>query len=263
MLLAADRITDHDLESTRSGRRSASRSSPRPSTSCSTCVLGTNDDDTYTLRVTQRIARRSGERVGHGRAGDRLPRDRRAGAARAAAGDARRQRARRWRAGSPTAPPPGRVGDRPLLADRGQPGRDPARLERRHPRLPLGREGDGEAGRVLGAARLRGDRAAPLDRPRPARRRRREPRQPALGRGRPGDPDGQPDGRREAGEPGLPRLLRERLQRRPRAGAVLLGGPARVDRPPARRSAATSARAATAAASTRSCAPRSASSCAT
>ena len=50
-------------------------------------------------------------------------------------------------------------------------------------------------------------------------RRRREPRQPALGRGRPRDPHGQPDGRREEGEPGLPRVPRQRLQRhaRPRA----------------------------------------------
>ena len=38
--------------------------------------------------------------------------------------------------------PPDRVGDRPLLADRREPGRDPARLQRGHPRLPLGREGD-------------------------------------------------------------------------------------------------------------------------
>ena len=38
--------------------------------------------------------------------------------------------------------PPRGVGDRPLLADRRQPGGDPARLQRRHPRVPLGREGD-------------------------------------------------------------------------------------------------------------------------
>ena len=44
-----------------------------------------------------------------------------------------------------------RMGARPLLADRRQPGRHPARLERGHPGLPLGREGDGDADDVLGA----------------------------------------------------------------------------------------------------------------
>ena len=33
------------------------------------------------------------------------------------------------------------MGDRPLLADGGEPGRHPARLQRRHPGVPLGREG--------------------------------------------------------------------------------------------------------------------------
>ena len=102
----------------------------------------------------------------------------------------------RWLAGGHA--PARRVGDRPLVADRGEPGRDPARLERGHPRVPLGREGDGDDDDLLGAARLRGDRAAPRDRDRAARRRRREPRQPALRRGRRGDPHGQPDGGREA-----------------------------------------------------------------
>ena len=56
-------------------------------------VLGANDDDEYSLRVVNRIAKRSGERVETRRPGDHLPRDRRPRAARAAAGDARRQRA--------------------------------------------------------------------------------------------------------------------------------------------------------------------------
>ncbi len=38
--------------------------------------------------------------------------------------------------------PARRVGDGPLVADRRQPGRHPARLERGHPRVPLGREGE-------------------------------------------------------------------------------------------------------------------------
>ena len=107
----------------------------------------------------------------------------------------------------------------------------PARLERGHPRLPLGREGD--AGRLMSCSapgRLRRDRAPPLDRDRPARQRWRQPRQPALRRGRRGDPHGQPDRGREAGKPRLPRLPRQRLQRHPGAGPVRLGGRAGVDR---------------------------------
>ena len=180
------------------------------------------------LRVTQRIARRSGEQVSHRRAGDRVPRDRRAGAAGAAAGDARRQRAgdgalarrRRLRAD--------RVGDRPLLADRREPGRDPPRLERGHHRLPLDREGERADDDVLEAGRLRRDRGSPLDGRRAPARRRRQPRQPALGRGRPPDPDRQPPLRGEALEPRLPRLLRERVQRHARARPLLLRGDPRV-----------------------------------
>ena len=85
-------------------------------------------------------------------------------------------------------------------------------------------------------------------------RRRREPRQPALGRGRRGDPDRQPDGGREARQPRLPGVPGQRLQRHARAGAVRVGGgcwsgPRRCGRP-----AATCDRAGTAAASIRSCA---------
>ncbi len=66
-----------------------------------------------------------------------------------------------------------------------------------HPGVPLGREGDGHADDVLEAAGLRGDRAAPRDRGRAAPRRRCEPRQPALRRGRPRDPDREPHRRGE------------------------------------------------------------------
>ena len=102
----------------------------------------------------------------------------------------------RWLAGghAPTA----RVGDRPLVADRRQPGRDPARLQRGHSRVSLGREGDGQGDELLGAGRLRRDRAPPSDRARTAGRRRRQPREPALRGSRRGDPHRQPDGRREA-----------------------------------------------------------------
>ena len=182
---------------------------------------------------------------------DRLPRDRRARAARAAPGDARRQRPEHGPLAGRRHAPPDRVGDRSLLADRRQPGGDPARIERGHPGVPLGGEGDRDADDVLGAAGLRGDRAAARDRHRPARRRRRQPRQPALRRGGGRDPHRQPDGRREEVESRLPRVPRQRRQRDAHARAVPVGGHPRVDRGAARRSGATCGRAATAAASTR------------
>ena len=58
----------------------------------------------------------------------------------------------------------GRVGDRPLVADRRQPGRHPARLQRGHPRVPVGREGDRADDDLLDARRLRRDRAPARDR---------------------------------------------------------------------------------------------------
>ena len=84
----------------------------------------------------------AGDHRPHRRPRDHLPRDRRARAAGAAPRDARRQRADDGPLDGRRHAPPGRVGDRPLLADRRQPGRDPARLQRGHPGVPLGREGD-------------------------------------------------------------------------------------------------------------------------
>ena len=57
---------------------------------------------------------------------------------------------------------------------------------------------------------------APRDRRRAAGRRRREPRQPALRRGRRDDPHRQPHRGREARQPRLPRVPRQRLQRHAR-----------------------------------------------
>ncbi len=81
-------------------------------------VLGTNDDDTYTLRVIQRIARRTGERAAptcrasssSRSTGSPLP------VLRRAMRDGSAPEMARWVAGG--LPPAGRVGDRPLLADR-------------------------------------------------------------------------------------------------------------------------------------------------
>ena len=63
MLLAADRITDHDLEIDSFWSALGVALVAAAVTVVFDIVLGTNDDDTYTLRVTQRIARRSGGRT--------------------------------------------------------------------------------------------------------------------------------------------------------------------------------------------------------
>src|SRR6266480_4917548 len=180
-------------------------------------VLGTNDDDTYTFRVTQRIARRSGERTITDAPGvvfleidglglpvlQRAMRDGNTPTLARWVGDATHRLAE-WET------------DLSSQTGASQSG------------ISLGREGYGEARRVLRSAGLRRDRAASCLRARPAHGWRRQPRQPPFRRSRPRDPDRQPDGRREALEPRLSRLLRERVQRRPRARPVRLGGAARM-----------------------------------
>ena len=241
MLLAADNITDGDLSIDSFWSALGVALVASAVSVVLDVVFGTNDDDAYTLRVIQRIAKRSGERVETDAAGDHLPRDRRPRAARPAARDAGRERAEHGALARRGRLHADGVGDRPLLADGRLAGGDPARLERGHPRVPLGREGDGDDDDLLGAARLRRDRAPPCG-SRAAPRRRREPRQPALGRGRPLHPHGEPDGGGEEGEPRLPGLPRQRLQRHPRLRPPLLGGRARAlglePRQAARRAAA-------------------------
>ena len=170
----------------------------------------------------------------HRRPGDRLPGDRRARAAGAAPGDAGRQRPDHGPLAGRRHAPSGRVGDRSLLADGCQPGGDPAGLERGHLGLSLGGEGDRDDDDVLGAAGLRGDRAAPRDRHRPARRRRRQPREPSLRRGGGRDPHRQPDGGGEEVQSRLSGVLRQRRQRDAHARPLRLGGRPRVDGRPAR-----------------------------
>src|SRR4051794_24641265 len=63
MLLAADRITDHDLEIDSFWSALGVAFVAAAVTVVIDVVLGTNDDDTYTIRVIQRIARRSGGRT--------------------------------------------------------------------------------------------------------------------------------------------------------------------------------------------------------
>ena len=63
MLLAADRITDGDLSVDSFWSALGVALVASAVTVVLDVLLGTNDDDAYTLRVIQRIARRSGERV--------------------------------------------------------------------------------------------------------------------------------------------------------------------------------------------------------
>ncbi len=63
MLLAADRVTDGDLSIDSFWSALAVALVAAAVSVVLDIVFGTNDDDTYTVRVTQRIARRSGERV--------------------------------------------------------------------------------------------------------------------------------------------------------------------------------------------------------
>ena len=218
-------------------------------------VTSTNDDDEYNLRVVRRVARRQGATPRSTRARHRVPRDRRARAPGPAARDARRQCPEHGALGRARTAPADRVGDRPLVADRREPGGHPARLQRGHPRVPLGREGARQADELLVAAELRGDRAAALDRQGTAGRRRHEPREPAVRRGRRGDPHRQPNGRREEGEPWLSRVLRQRLQRHARL-VLFIARWSWSGRPRSAPSGATCSRAATAAASIRCCAAR-------
>ena len=66
------------------------------------------------------------------------------------------------------------------------------------------------------------------DRHRPARRRRRQPREPALGRGGRRDPHRQPDGGGEEVQSGLSRVSRQRRQRHAHARPLRVGGHPRV-----------------------------------
>ena len=101
-------------------------------------LLGTNDDDVYSLRVTQRIARRSTHRDVTDVPGivyleiDGLARP----VLQRAIRDGHAPEMARWLASGSH-----RLSEwetRPLLPDRRLPGGAAARLQRRHPRLPLG-----------------------------------------------------------------------------------------------------------------------------
>ena len=170
-----------------------------------------------------------------GRAGDHLPRDRRPRPPGAAPRDPRRHDAGDGALARRRQSQADRVGDRSLLADGREPGGDPARRQPRHPRVPVGRQGLRAGGHLLEARGLRGDRGIADGRAGAALRRRDEPREPALGQRRRGDPDREPDRRGQARQPRLPRVPRQRRQRHADARALPPGDRHRADRrrPPA------------------------------
>ena len=116
-----------------------------------------------------------------------------------------------------------------LSSQTGEPGGDPARVERGHPGISLGREGDREGDDLLGPAdcaeierRHASDKGLLLN--------GGSSRGNLLGAGGRGDPHREPDRGRETREPGLPDVLCERLQRHAGARAVRLGADHRVGR---------------------------------
>ena len=187
-------------------------------------VLGTNDDDAYTVRVTQRVAKRSGERVQTSAPGIMfleidglgLP------VLRRAMRDGNAANMARWVADGSHAV----VEWETDLSSQTGASQAGILLGSNHD-IPAFRWVEKETGRVMTCSKP--DDCAEIEsrlasRRRPPHQRRCEPWQPAFRRGRRGDPDRQSDQCGEAVESRLPRVLRKRLQRHTIAGAVLLGG---------------------------------------
>ena len=129
-------------------------------------ITGTNDDDEYTLRVIRRIAQRQGGGRPTDTAGHHLSRDRRTGAADPAAARCATAAPRTWPAGSPRAA---------ITSPSGRP-TSPRRPGASQAGILLGSNEDIPAFRwveketrtlmsLLGAGRLRRDRATSRDRP--------------------------------------------------------------------------------------------------
>ena len=228
MLLAADRVTGGDLSIDSFWSALGVALVASAVGVVLDVIFGTNDDDTYTYRVIQRIARRSGERTRTDAPGiifleidglalpvlQRAMRDGNAPTMARWLHDGSHEFAE-WETDLSSQTGASQAGI--LLGS--------------NENIPAFRWVVKETATLVacsGTGRLRGDRAHPFDGPRAARERGRQPRQPAVRRSRPRDPDRQPHGRREEGEPRLPRVLRERLQRRPDARPLLLGGDPRV-----------------------------------
>ena len=111
-----------------------------------------------------------------------LPRDRRPRPRRAPARHERWERSEHGTLGAGRLAPPGQVGDRLVVPDRGRADRPPPRLERGHPRLSLVGQGARPRGRVLGSEGRPGDRGATVDRQGAPARGRRQPLEHVLGR---------------------------------------------------------------------------------
>ena len=229
MLLAADRITDGDLSVDSFWSALGVALVASAVTVVLDVLLGTNDDDAYTLRVIQRIARRSGERVETDAPGIlfleidglALP------VLQRAMRDGNAPNMARW------------------LEDEGYV------LTEWETDLSS-QTGASQAGILLGSNDdipafrwVEKETATMMTCSTPAdceeierrhagngllRRRRREPRQSPLGGGRPRDPDRQPAGGREEGESRLQGIPRQRLQRDPPLRPLLLGDRARARR---------------------------------
>ena len=255
MLLAADIAHRRRLQVDSFWSALVRRSSPRRSASCSRSSSGRTTTTTYTLRVIQRIARRVGR-------ADRAPTHpgssswrstgSRCPCCSARCATATRPTMARWLAEGTH-----RLAEWETDLSSQTGASQAGILLGSNEDIPAFRWVEKETGEADGLLRRRTTAPRSSAGTRPARacsRRRREPRQPALRRGRPRDPDRQPDGRREEGEPRLPRVLRQRLQRHARRSCSSSGRSCSSGRRGARAGAATSGRAATAAASTRSCA---------
>ena len=187
-------------------------------------------DDTSWL--DQRVARQARRRVeGRGRhrhAGRGVHPARRRRPSRAPTGAPLRGRAHPASVDPRRQPRAGRLGDRVVVADRRQPVRHPARLDRRHAGVPVDRQGDRRGDGVEPSEVCGGDREGPLGRQRSARPSRIELREPVLGRCRAGGVD---DERRRSaqGRPDRSGLLRLLLASRP--GDEDVAGGDRRDRP--------------------------------
>ena len=207
-------------------------------------------DDTSSIRIAQRIARRQGIIASTDVSGivyleiDGLAKPV------LAARDARRQCPEHGSLGARDAPAR-RVGNGSLVADGCQPSWDPPGFERGHFGVPLGGEGDCDADDVLGSGRLRRDRAPARNRNRTADRRRRQSGKPPLGRRGGRDPHRQPDGGGEEVQSRLSGVLRERRQCDRALSSSSAGRSSSSGSQRCVRSAGTCTRAATVAASTR------------
>ena len=171
-------------------------------------IVGTNDDDTYTLKVVRRVAKRQGGATRTDTPGIvfleidglALP------VLRRAMRDGNAPNMARWLSEGSYA----LTEWEPDLSSQTGASQAGILLGSNHdiPSVPLGGQADRPDHRLLGARRLRGDRARAGDGHRPAHERRLQPRQPPLRRGRRGHPHGEPHLRGEEGQPRLPRVLR-------------------------------------------------------